>query len=106
MKAYGIPEEEGIRRFVYKAKVADYARRPYAELSEMEKAGDKSFVSDVRKKAAQDRVNLLKSILGRDAFNFYLGSTGNASMLNNEDRVVTGINAAEAKADTGAAAAT
>ena len=99
LKAYGIPEEEGIRRFVYKAKVADYARRPYAELSEMEKAGDKSFVSDVRKKAAQDRVNLLKSILGRDAFNFYLGSTGNASMLNNEDRVVTGINAAEAKAD-------
>lgn len=99
LKAYGIPEEEGVRRFVYKAKVADYARRPYAELSEMEKAGDKSFVSDVRKKAAQDRVNLLKSILGRDAFNFYLGSTGNASMLNNEDRVVTGINAAEAKAD-------
>lgn len=99
LKAYGIPEEEGIRRFVYKAKVADYARRPYAELSEMEKAGDKSFVSDVRKKAAQDRVNLLKSILGRDAFNFYLGSTGNASLLNNEDRVVTGINAAEAKAD-------
>lgn len=99
LKAYGIPEEEGIRRFVYKAKVADYARRPYAELSEMEKAGDKSFVNDVRKKAAQDRVNLLKSILGRDAFNFYLGSTGNASLLNNEDRVVTGINAAEAKAD-------
>lgn len=99
LKAYGIPEEEGIRRFVYKAKVADYARRPYAELSEMEKAGDKSFVSDVRRKAAQDRVNLLKSVLGRDAFNFYLGSTGNASLLNNEDRVVTGINAAEAKAD-------
>lgn len=99
LKAYGIPEEEGIRKFVYRAKVADYARRPYSELSEMEKAGEKRFVSDVRKKAAQDRVDLLRSVLGRDAFNFYLGTTGNSTLLNNDERYITGINAAEAKAD-------
>lgn len=99
LKAYGIPEEEGIRKFVYKAKVADYARKPYSELMEMERAGEKKFVSDVRKKAAQDRVDLLRSVLGRDAFNFYLGTTDNAPLLNNDDRYVTGIGAAEAKAD-------
>lgn len=99
LKAYGIPEEEGIRKFVYKAKVADYARKPYSELMEMEKAGEKKFVSDVRKKAAQDRVDLLRSVLGRDAFNFYLGTTDNTPLLNNDDRYVTGIGAAEAKAN-------